>query len=148
MHSRMPEKITGQFLTPHGDHQKNFIQDRDTPIHGGIHEGGVYKDENDVRWVLKPSTPTEAIREVVASKIYRQQVGDEAAAEVELLTTPNSEKWIVASRWCDGLGPFDENAIGLEQMFTAACIIKDVDCIQKNIGLKNNNIFRYDFGAA
>ena len=112
----------------------------------GKHQGAIYTDTNHEYWLLKFVSPVDAVREVVASKLYRSLVGEENAPEVELLQM--SDKWIVASKWCDKLDEFNSEAAGLEKMFLASVIIGDVDCIPKNIVTRAGNIFRYDFGAA
>ncbi|MFC3909697.1 hypothetical protein ACFORL_11515 [Legionella dresdenensis] len=142
----LPQQITTAFLSPAEGIQQtfSFIE----PKTGGIHVGGVYQDEAGQRWLFKPSEPIDAVREVIASQIYRQLAGPDNAPEVCLIKQPPPGQWMVASKWCNDLQPFSTTAPGMEKMLIASFVAGDVDCVAKNIAARNGNTFRFDFGAA
>lgn len=141
--NQSPPDLKGHFSTPQGKIPKQFtfLVNKTSGRHGGAQ----YKDEQGVIWLLKPGNPIDIVREVVASKIYRSLVGDNAAAKVELLQINN--EWFVASCWCNALTVYDCKSAGKEKMFAASAIINDRDCVSKNIGCLDQQIFRFDFGA-
>jgi len=74
--AKLLDRLEMTFSKPEGDQAKRFTYYDKKP--SGIHEGGIYLDENGERWLLKTENPIYALKEVIASQLYRLIVGKEA----------------------------------------------------------------------
>lgn len=120
--------------------------------------GGIYRDQEETKWLLKPCPAYYALKEVIASKIYHLLVKPNESAQVELFKY--QDNWFVASKWQENLQSLTNEKIclngsdislasleGIYRMFVASWIVGDKDCVSKNMAILQSHIFRYDFGA-
>lgn len=142
-------KLKANFVLSTGNQPKQFTFKDKKP--GGIHEGGIYTDENQESWLLKLIPPCDAVREVFASQLYHTLTRGTGSPEVQLAQISqhtDPPKWMVASKYQEDLKPFDPRVDGIESTLISAFILHDVDCVEKNIACHDGKIFRFDFGSA